>query len=77
MHIVRIGQRAGHLAFGIVIAGHDEYGNAVLSQAPHLADEIEPRVVVFPVAIEQVACDQYEVDSLFQGQVDQVFKSTP
>ena len=77
MDVVRVRQRAGHLTFGIVVAGHDEHGDIVLFQAPHLADEIQTGIVVFPVPVKQVTGNEYKVDGLFQGQVDQVFKSTP
>ena len=74
MHVVRVGQTAGHPAGGIVVAGYDKDDNAGRFQALDLGDKIKTGMVVFPVAVKQIARNQDNVDGLRHRQIDEIFE---
>ena len=68
-------QLAGNGALRVVVALDEKDLDVGTAQAHHLGAEEQTRVEVGPVAVVQVACQQHEVHTLGQGQVDQVFQS--
>jgi hypothetical protein len=60
MYVAWISQGAGHFVLCVMISGDQIDRDVALSQTSHLADEELAGSVVFPVAIEDVPCDQEE-----------------
>ncbi len=67
------GQSQGscHLVGGVVIAGDDDDRNLEVAQAAELAHKVKPGIVVTPIAVVEVARDQYKIDGFVDGKVDQ------
>ena len=64
-------QRSSHLVGCVMIAGDDKHRNLQLAQPAELFDQVEPGVVIAPIAVVEVTCDQNEIDSFLDGEVDQ------
>jgi hypothetical protein len=67
-------QGPGDPAGRVVVSGEEEYPDAGRAEAVHLRYQVQARVVVPPVAVEEIACDHHEGGFLCQGQPDEVFE---
>ena len=52
-------------------------GIFVVPQPAELPDQVEPGVVIAPIAVVEVAGDQHEIDAFLDGQVDQPREGAP
>ena len=47
------------------------------AQPAELPDQVQPGVVIAPIAVVEVARDQHEIDAFLDGQVDQSREGPP
>ncbi len=57
-----------------MVASDQENGNTLIIEPDHLAAEKQSRIVVFPIAIIEIARDQEEIDLLINGQGHQILE---
>ena len=77
LHIVRQVEMPGYPVCRVVVAVQQANRNARLAQTPHLPDEKLARIVVPPVAVIEVPGNHKEIDTLFDGQVNQPVERVP
>ena len=60
-----------------MVALEEVDGNAELLQSTHGASEIKPCAHIPPVAVEQIARDDEEIDQFVAGELDQIVECGP
>jgi hypothetical protein len=69
MHAIDNGQLSRDHTGGVVVALANKHSDAVLSQPKHLFSEEQSRAKVYPVAVANVTCKNYEVDTLVDCEI--------
>lgn len=68
---------AADLARSVVVPRHHHHGDPRVVEPAQLADPEQPRVEVPPVAVEDVAGQDHQVDLTLDGGTDEVLHSPP
>lgn len=68
---------AGDLTLGVVIALDDGDADAAIIEPRHLMREEQSGVVVWPVAVVEVARNEYQVDLFPKGEIDHRLERAP
>src|SRR5437764_13307094 len=70
-------QTARDLAFRIVVAKEQEDGDFSLGKPAHLLHEKEAGLIVPPIAVIEVTCNDDEIDLIFDGLAYEIIEREP
>jgi len=65
------------LTCGIVIAGNNKDPDSCFFQPAHTAGKEKTGILILPVAVIEVACNQDKINLFLDGKVNQVIKGPP